>query len=118
MKPLRRPRRPQSADSSAVLAYLSALEAYTSAIEAALRDMIANIKQRQSAWEVTDDRRQIALDALATVLRDTIYRIEDTLEGAELDDGIVSVSALLRLDEHYFTVLKPIRGNVIKASVE
>ena len=49
------------------------------------------------------------LEAARATLRDTIYRIEDVLEGAEIDDGIVQVSALTRLDEHYFGVLKPMR---------
>jgi hypothetical protein len=46
--PLRRPRAPRSADSSAVLAYLSELEVYTSAIEVAYRQISLQIGEQNT----------------------------------------------------------------------
>lgn len=81
---------------------------------------LETVRQLRAALAVATDENtqrqaletQLQADALAlrALLRDTIYRVEDVLEGAEIDDGIVHVSALTRLDQHYFGVLKPMRA--------
>jgi hypothetical protein len=53
---------------------------------------------------------------LRTVLRASIHRIEDVLEDADEDDGIVGVSALVRLGEHYDTELRPVREAVLSGT--
>jgi hypothetical protein len=54
-KQLRKPRRPQSADSSAVLAYLQEMELYTVALELVGQQLLAHIRLLQS--ELDEARR-------------------------------------------------------------
>lgn len=77
---------------------------------------LADLSRQIGELNTTIGYQDAMLAQLRTALRDTIYRIEDVLEGAEIDDGIVQVSALTRLDEHYFGVLKPMRDEVMKAT--
>ena len=86
----------------------AAVEACRSQADALLA-RLADLSRQIGEQNTTIGYQDAMLAELRAAMRDTIHRVEDVLEGAEIDDGLVHVSALTRLDEHYFQVLKPMR---------
>lgn len=50
----------------------------------------------------------MTVEEMRQLIRRMAHAIENVLEGAELDDGIVSVHALNRLDELYDQDIRPL----------
>lgn len=50
----------------------------------------------------------MTVEEMRQLIRRMSHAIENVLEGAEIDDGIVSVSALYRLDELYEQDIRPL----------